>query len=76
MAGNVEEYVADTYRPYPGGESVDDHLVLALGEYRITRGGSFAWYGDLARTRRRHGSFPSPLYPCGFRVAASVTRKV
>lgn len=72
MAGNVEEYVADCYRPYPGGEAVDDHLVMALGEYRITRGGSFARYGDLARTRRRHGSFPSPLYPCGVRVAADV----
>lgn len=73
MAGNVEEYVADSYQPYPGGELVDDHLVQVLGEYRVTRGGSFARYGDLARTRRRHGGFPSPLYPCGFRVAADVT---
>lgn len=72
MAGNVEEYVADCYAPYPGGEQVDDHLVAALGTYQITRGGSFARYGDLARTRRRHGAFPSPLYPCGFRVACDV----
>ncbi len=69
LAGNVEEYVADSYRPYPGGAPVDDHLTQELGCYRLTRGGSFARYGDLARTRRRHGAFPSPLYPCGFRVA-------
>lgn len=70
LAGNVEEYVADTYRPYPGGRIVDDHLQQRLGDsYRITRGGSFARYGDLARTRRRHGAFPSPLYVCGFRAA-------
>lgn len=72
MAGNVEEYVSDHYLPYPGGEWVADHLVEALGTYRVSRGGSFARYGDLARTRRRHGSFPSPLYPCGFRVACDL----
>lgn len=71
MAGNVEEYVADGYAAYPGGRVVEDHLVLELGGYRVTRGGSFSRYGDLARTRRRHGSFPSPLYPCGFRVATT-----
>jgi formylglycine-generating enzyme required for sulfatase activity len=69
MAGNVEEYVADCYHPYLGGQTVTDHLTEVLGPYRITRGGSFARYGDLARTRRRHGAFPGPLYPCGFRVA-------
>jgi formylglycine-generating enzyme required for sulfatase activity len=70
MAGNAEEYVADWYAPYPGGRPVQDHLTDALGSYRVTRGGSFARYGDLARTRRRHGAFPGPLYPCGFRVAS------
>jgi toxoflavin biosynthesis protein ToxD len=69
LAGNVEEYTADTYAPYPGGELVDDHLASRLGRYRVTRGGSFARYGDLARTRRRHGAFPGPLYPCGLRIA-------
>jgi toxoflavin biosynthesis protein ToxD len=71
MAGNVEEYVADSYRPYPGGKAIDDHLTQALGSYRVTRGGSFARHGDLARTRRRHGPLPGALYPCGFRVATS-----
>jgi toxoflavin biosynthesis protein ToxD len=72
MAGNVEEYVADDYAPYPAGTRVDDHLVATVGTYRVARGGSFARFGDLARTRRRHGAFPSPLYPIGFRLATSV----
>jgi formylglycine-generating enzyme required for sulfatase activity len=74
MAGNVEEYVADEYAPYPGGIGIVDHLVETLGRYRVSRGGSFARFGDLARTRRRHGAFPGPLYPCGFRVAADDAR--
>jgi formylglycine-generating enzyme required for sulfatase activity len=69
MAGNVEEFVADDYVPYPGGEPVRDDLVERIGDYRIARGGSFARYGDLARTRRRHGAHPGPLYPIGFRLA-------
>ncbi|MDH6129699.1 SUMF1/EgtB/PvdO family nonheme iron enzyme [Kitasatospora sp. GP82] len=71
MAGNVEEYVLDTYVPYPGGPFVEDHLVQAIGEYRVARGGSFSRFGDLTRTRRRHGAFPGPLYPVGFRLATS-----
>ncbi|WP_217994817.1 formylglycine-generating enzyme family protein [Methylogaea oryzae] len=38
MAGNVEEYVADVYRPYPGGAAIDDHLSQIHGEYRVARG--------------------------------------
>ncbi|MFE0042425.1 formylglycine-generating enzyme family protein [Streptomyces albireticuli] len=73
MGGNVEEYVADPYVPYPGGPYVADHLVQTLGEeYRVARGGSFSRFGDLTRTRRRHGAFPGPLYPVGLRVATGV----
>ncbi|MEV4443372.1 SUMF1/EgtB/PvdO family nonheme iron enzyme [Streptomyces sp. NPDC049577] len=73
MGGNVEEYVADPYVPYPGGPYVADHLVQTLGEeYRVARGGSFSRFGDLTRTRRRHGAFPGPLYPVGLRIATSV----
>lgn len=68
MGGNVEEYVADWYAPYPGGTEVKDHLLEDLGAYRIARGGCFARHGDLARTRRRHGIIGSA---CGFRVAMS-----
>lgn len=72
MGGNVEEYVADVYLPYPGGPYVEDHLVETIGAYRIARGGSFSRYGDLTRTRRRHGAFPGALYPVGFRIATSM----
>lgn len=69
LAGNVEEFVADNYAPYPGGQVIHDHLTEELGQYRMVRGGSFARFGDLARTRRRHGPLPRRLYPVGFRVA-------
>ncbi len=69
MAGNVEEYVANDYVPYPGGKLIADDLVATLGTYRITRGGSFARFGDLARCRRRHGAYPKEIYAIGFRLA-------
>jgi toxoflavin biosynthesis protein ToxD len=69
MAGNVEEYVADDYRPYPGGQFVADDLQLQQGGYRIARGGSFTRYGDLTRCRRRHGWYDKPIYAMGFRLA-------
>ncbi|MCM1942068.1 formylglycine-generating enzyme family protein [Streptomyces sp. G3] len=71
MGGNVEEFTADDYAPYPGGVAVDDHLTQSMGTYRVARGGGFARFGDLTRTRRRHGAFPGPLYPVGFRLATS-----
>jgi formylglycine-generating enzyme required for sulfatase activity len=73
MAGNVEEYVADTYAPYPGGQFVSDHLATMQGDYRVARGGSFARFRDLARTRRRHGHNPrSATYAMGFRLAEEI----
>lgn len=68
MAGNVEEYVAEMYRPYPGASVVTDDL-WKLGNYRIARGGSFTRFRDLARCRRRHGWFPKEIYVMGFRIA-------
>ena len=73
MAGNVEEWTSDVYRPYPGGTFVPDHLSAAnRGPYPVLRGGSFARGGDLARCARRHGPHPGPEYRYrGFRVAAN-----
>nr|WP_042186611.1 SUMF1/EgtB/PvdO family nonheme iron enzyme [Kibdelosporangium sp. MJ126-NF4]CEL17405.1 Serine/threonine kinase [Kibdelosporangium sp. MJ126-NF4]CTQ91367.1 Serine/threonine kinase [Kibdelosporangium sp. MJ126-NF4] len=68
MAGNVEEFVADDYAPYPGGESVEDDLTTGRPRYRVTRGGSFSRFGDLARCRRRHGQYPRFMYAVGFRL--------
>lgn len=72
LAGNVEEYVSDTYRPYPGGHLVADDLYLKLGAYRIARGGAFNRFSDLARCQRRHGAYPSSLYAIGFRLAEDI----
>jgi toxoflavin biosynthesis protein ToxD len=72
LAGNVEEYVADDYRAYPGGEFVADDLQLTRGRYRVARGGSFTRYGDLARCRRRHGWYDSPIYAMGFRLGETL----
>jgi formylglycine-generating enzyme required for sulfatase activity len=69
MAGNVEEYTADEYRPYPGGEQVRDDLLGSADSYRVARGGSFTRFGDLARCRRRHGWYRKPIYAMGFRLA-------
>ena len=73
MGGNVEEYTADQYAPYPGGEAVEDHLAQIHGAYRVARGGGFSRFGDLARTRRRHGHNPrSATYAMGFRLAETI----
>jgi formylglycine-generating enzyme required for sulfatase activity len=69
MAGNVEEYVADSYRPYPGGSLVEDDFFKAMGYYRITRGGAFNRLNDLARCHRRHGIDPKSDHAVGFRLA-------
>jgi len=72
LAGNVEEYVADDYRPYPGGTAIADDLTGLYGAtYRVARGGSFARHGDLARCQRRHGWYHSDHYAMGFRLAES-----
>ena len=70
LGGNVEEWTAGAYRPYPGGVPVNDELMQILGPaYAVLRGGSFALGGDLARTRRRHGPHPGrPFRVTGFRM--------
>ena len=73
MAGNVEEYVSSNYTPYPNGQLITDHLVELNGNYRVARGGSFARFRDLARTKRRHGHNPrSATYAMGFRLACDM----
>ncbi|MBF3728094.1 SUMF1/EgtB/PvdO family nonheme iron enzyme, partial [Burkholderia pseudomallei] len=65
------EYVADDYRPYPGGEAIADDLAVTQGGYRIARGGSFTRFGDLARCARRHGRYQRDIYAMGFRLVES-----
>lgn len=66
LAGNVEEFTADLYWPYPGSKFSDSDY----GSYRMTRGGSFTLDADLARCDRRHGD--AYASPTGFRLARSV----
>lgn len=70
LAGNVEEWVADSYRPYPGGRIVGDDLRQLDSAYRICRGGSFTRFGDLARCSRRHGRYARDIYAVGFRLVS------
>ncbi|MDE1474937.1 formylglycine-generating enzyme family protein [Xenorhabdus bovienii] len=72
LAGNVEEYVADDYSPYPGGDVINDDLASTQGSYRIARGGSFTRFGDLARCARRHGRYQRDIYAMGFRLVESL----
>jgi toxoflavin biosynthesis protein ToxD len=72
MAGNIEELVADDYAPYPGGIRIDDAFTMGRHTYRVTRGGSFTRFGDLARCSRRHGQYAHrQLHPVGFRLVES-----
>jgi formylglycine-generating enzyme required for sulfatase activity len=71
LGGNVEEFVADDYAPYPGGATIDDDLVRDGNSYRVARGGSFTRYGDLTRCARRHGWYDRDIYAIGFRLVES-----
>jgi toxoflavin biosynthesis protein ToxD len=75
MSGNVEEFVADDYAPYPGGILIDNDATTGRHTDRVTRGGSFTRFGDLARCRRRHGWYAQrQLSAVGFRLVESQDR--
>jgi formylglycine-generating enzyme required for sulfatase activity len=71
MGGNVEEFTASLYRAYPGGAHIADYLYEKRGDYHVARGGSFTRFRDLARCKRRHGHYLSPIYVMGFRLCES-----
>ncbi|HEV7428579.1 MAG TPA: SUMF1/EgtB/PvdO family nonheme iron enzyme [Thermoanaerobaculia bacterium] len=66
MAGNVEEWCADRYLPYPDGRVIRDNFGSA-NEYQIVRGGSWQAKAELARCARRHG--PGAGGAIGMRLA-------
>ncbi len=69
MHGNVWEWCADRYSPYPEGPVVGAGRIDA-GEERILRGGCWYWHAREARSAFR--SFVGPSYRnycVGFRVA-------
>jgi toxoflavin biosynthesis protein ToxD len=72
LAGNVEELIVGDYAPYPSGIRINDDAAAGRHTYRITRGGSFTRFSDLAHCRRRHcWSAPHRLYATGFRLVES-----
>jgi formylglycine-generating enzyme required for sulfatase activity len=50
MAGNASEWVADTYRPYPGSQAPESSFDASR---RVVRGGGFRYQIDDARTSYR-----------------------
>jgi toxoflavin biosynthesis protein ToxD len=72
MSGNVEELVVGDCASYPGGIRVNGDLTTSRRTYRITRGGSFTRFSDLAHCRRRHcWDAPHRLHAIGFRLVES-----
>lgn len=70
MAGNVDEWTATEYSPYPGAPDEVPAVEAQSFDHHVTRGGSFAHCKDLARCARRHGVY-DPGGGAGFRVATS-----
>ncbi|MBP8059757.1 MAG: SUMF1/EgtB/PvdO family nonheme iron enzyme [Chloroflexi bacterium] len=69
MAGNVWDWTAEWFKPYPGNNKPDE----AYGEtYRVVRGGSWYYDRDLVRSANRHGITPDVRYNnVGFRCAST-----
>ena len=69
MAGNVIEWVADWYGPYPSGPQANP-TGPSDGEYRVVRGGSWYDFPTYVRAADRYRNYPDDTwYLVGFRCA-------
>lgn len=71
LAGNVQEWTADLYRPYDETRHYGDLYTRITGRYRVIRGGSWMHYRWQSRCAERIAA--DPLYSnfsTGFRCAA------
>lgn len=72
MVGNVDEWTATAYAPYPGAPADVPTVESWAEDNHVTRGGGFIHHRDLARCARRHGIYP-PVGGAGFRLATSTS---
>jgi toxoflavin biosynthesis protein ToxD len=72
LAGNVDEWTASLYAPYPGAPPDVPARETWARDPHVTRGGGFLHHRDLARCARRHGLY-RPQLGAGFRIARSST---
>jgi formylglycine-generating enzyme required for sulfatase activity len=69
LHGNVWEWVQDEHCPYPEGP-VTDPIAVCNAEFRVIRGGSWAFNADSARCGLRYTHRPQHKgHSLGFRVA-------